>query len=169
MTGRERGTKDLADHGLLAASVRSWLPPFSRGVTPCVATARRLKRTSSLRKREVSDSEPRLSTSSILWTLKQPAHLPFPNSAALTSSFNKHGYANSASIEEINPQDFRAQIEANLFGVVNVTRAALREKINRTQPGGPARGTRIIVDVIRARQLPRRLVLGAQAVVRASV
>ena len=35
------------------------------------------------------------------------------------------GYANSAAIEETEPADFRAQIEANLFGVVNVTRAAL--------------------------------------------
>jgi NAD(P)-dependent dehydrogenase (short-subunit alcohol dehydrogenase family) len=35
------------------------------------------------------------------------------------------GYANSAPIEEMAEDDFRAQIEANLFGVVNVTRAAL--------------------------------------------
>jgi len=38
---------------------------------------------------------------------------------------NNAGYANSAAIEETEPADFRAQIEANLFGVVNVTRAAL--------------------------------------------
>jgi NAD(P)-dependent dehydrogenase (short-subunit alcohol dehydrogenase family) len=38
---------------------------------------------------------------------------------------NNAGYADSASIEETDPADFRAQIEANLFGVVNVTRAAL--------------------------------------------
>jgi NAD(P)-dependent dehydrogenase (short-subunit alcohol dehydrogenase family) len=38
---------------------------------------------------------------------------------------NNAGYANSAPIEETDPGDFRAQIEANLFGVVNVTRAAL--------------------------------------------
>ncbi|MFI5510078.1 oxidoreductase [Mycobacterium sp. NPDC051804] len=38
---------------------------------------------------------------------------------------NNAGYANSAAIEETAPADFRAQIEANLFGVVNVTRAAL--------------------------------------------
>jgi NAD(P)-dependent dehydrogenase (short-subunit alcohol dehydrogenase family) len=38
---------------------------------------------------------------------------------------NNAGYANSAAIEEMAPDDFRAQIEANLFGVVNVTRAAL--------------------------------------------
>ena len=38
---------------------------------------------------------------------------------------NNAGYANSAPIEETDPADFRAQIEANLFGVVNVTRAAL--------------------------------------------
>jgi NAD(P)-dependent dehydrogenase (short-subunit alcohol dehydrogenase family) len=38
---------------------------------------------------------------------------------------NNAGYANSAPIEEMAEDDFRAQIEANLFGVVNVTRAAL--------------------------------------------
>jgi NAD(P)-dependent dehydrogenase (short-subunit alcohol dehydrogenase family) len=38
---------------------------------------------------------------------------------------NNAGYANSAPIEEISDDDFRAQLEANLFGVVNVTRAAL--------------------------------------------
>ncbi|MFC8078071.1 oxidoreductase [Streptomyces sp. NPDC057307] len=38
---------------------------------------------------------------------------------------NNAGYAGSASIEDMDPADFRAQIETNLFGVVNVTRAAL--------------------------------------------
>jgi NAD(P)-dependent dehydrogenase (short-subunit alcohol dehydrogenase family) len=38
---------------------------------------------------------------------------------------NNAGYANSAAFEEMDPADFRAQIEANLFGVVNITRAAL--------------------------------------------
>jgi NAD(P)-dependent dehydrogenase (short-subunit alcohol dehydrogenase family) len=38
---------------------------------------------------------------------------------------NNAGYANSAAIEEMDEEDFRAQIEANFFGVVNVTRAAL--------------------------------------------
>lgn len=38
---------------------------------------------------------------------------------------NNAGYADSAAIEEMDMGAFRAQIEANLFGVVNVTRAAL--------------------------------------------
>jgi NAD(P)-dependent dehydrogenase (short-subunit alcohol dehydrogenase family) len=38
---------------------------------------------------------------------------------------NNAGYANSAAIEEMDPEDFRAQVEANFYGVVNVTRAAL--------------------------------------------
>jgi NAD(P)-dependent dehydrogenase (short-subunit alcohol dehydrogenase family) len=38
---------------------------------------------------------------------------------------NNAGYANSAPIEEMADQDFRAQIETDLFGVVNVTKAAL--------------------------------------------
>jgi NAD(P)-dependent dehydrogenase (short-subunit alcohol dehydrogenase family) len=38
---------------------------------------------------------------------------------------NNAGYANSAPIEETPDDDFRAQIETNLFGIVNVTKAAL--------------------------------------------
>ncbi|GAB2805148.1 SDR family NAD(P)-dependent oxidoreductase [Actinoallomurus bryophytorum] len=38
---------------------------------------------------------------------------------------NNAGYADSAPIEETSDDDFRAQVETNLFGVVNVTRAAL--------------------------------------------
>jgi NAD(P)-dependent dehydrogenase (short-subunit alcohol dehydrogenase family) len=38
---------------------------------------------------------------------------------------NNAGYAVSAPIEEMTIDDFRTQIEANLFGVVNVTKAAL--------------------------------------------
>ncbi|HEY6758894.1 MAG TPA: oxidoreductase [Baekduia sp.] len=38
---------------------------------------------------------------------------------------NNAGYANSAPIEEMDPDDFRAQVDANFYGVVNVTRAAL--------------------------------------------
>jgi NAD(P)-dependent dehydrogenase (short-subunit alcohol dehydrogenase family) len=38
---------------------------------------------------------------------------------------NNAGYANSAAIEETPDDDFRAQVEANLFGAVNVTKAAL--------------------------------------------
>jgi NAD(P)-dependent dehydrogenase (short-subunit alcohol dehydrogenase family) len=38
---------------------------------------------------------------------------------------NNAGYANSAPIEETTDADFRAQVETNLFGVVNVTKAAL--------------------------------------------
>ncbi|MBG6091779.1 oxidoreductase [Actinomadura viridis] len=47
---------------------------------------------------------------------------------------NNAGYANSAPIEEMAEDDFRAQIETNLFGVVNVTRAAL--PVLRTQRSG---------------------------------
>jgi NAD(P)-dependent dehydrogenase (short-subunit alcohol dehydrogenase family) len=38
---------------------------------------------------------------------------------------NNAGHANSAPIEDTSDEDFRAQIETNLFGVVNVTKAAL--------------------------------------------
>ncbi len=38
---------------------------------------------------------------------------------------NNAGYGNLASVEEGDDADFRAQLETNFFGVVNVTRAAL--------------------------------------------
>ena len=44
---------------------------------------------------------------------------------ALDVVVNNAGYANSSAIEETSDEDFRAQIETNLFGVVNVTKAAL--------------------------------------------
>jgi NAD(P)-dependent dehydrogenase (short-subunit alcohol dehydrogenase family) len=44
---------------------------------------------------------------------------------ALDVVVNNAGYADSASIEDMPDAGFRAQIETNLFGVVNVTKAAL--------------------------------------------
>lgn len=38
---------------------------------------------------------------------------------------NNAGYANMSAIEDVDVDDFRAQIETNFFGVVNLTRAAL--------------------------------------------
>lgn len=38
---------------------------------------------------------------------------------------NNAGYANSAPIEEMADDDFRAQVEANLWGTINVSKAAL--------------------------------------------
>jgi NAD(P)-dependent dehydrogenase (short-subunit alcohol dehydrogenase family) len=38
---------------------------------------------------------------------------------------NNAGYANSSAIEETSEPDFRAQVEVDLFGPVNVTKAAL--------------------------------------------
>ncbi|MFE9188288.1 oxidoreductase [Micromonospora sp. NPDC007208] len=38
---------------------------------------------------------------------------------------NNAGYADVAAIEDMSDDDFRAQIEANFFGVVNLSRAAL--------------------------------------------
>ena len=47
---------------------------------------------------------------------------------------NNAGYANLAAVEDITLEDFRAQVDANLFGVVNVTKAAL--PVLRAQGGG---------------------------------
>lgn len=168
---------------------------------------------------------------------------------------NNAGYANSGPIEEMAEADFRAQFEANFFGVVNVTRSALpvlreqrsgtfvqfsslggrvggtpgmgayqsakfavegfsevlagevapfgvkvvivepgafrtdwqgssmelhtvgadyeetvgamntyRAENNGTQPGDPVRAAKVLIDVVRDDDPPRRLLLGAQAV-----
>lgn len=47
---------------------------------------------------------------------------------------NNAGYATLASIEDTSEEAFRDQVETNLFGVVNVTRAAL--PVLRAQGGG---------------------------------
>ncbi|HEX4731909.1 MAG TPA: SDR family NAD(P)-dependent oxidoreductase [Solirubrobacterales bacterium] len=47
---------------------------------------------------------------------------------------NNAGYANLAAVEDIESGDFRAQVDTNLFGVVNVTKAAL--PVLREQGGG---------------------------------
>jgi NAD(P)-dependent dehydrogenase (short-subunit alcohol dehydrogenase family) len=47
---------------------------------------------------------------------------------------NNAGYADLAAIEDVDPADFRDQIDTNLFGVVNVTKAAL--PVLREQGGG---------------------------------
>jgi NAD(P)-dependent dehydrogenase (short-subunit alcohol dehydrogenase family) len=47
---------------------------------------------------------------------------------------NNAGYADLAAIEDVDPDAFRAQIDTNLFGVVNVTKAALPAL--REQGGG---------------------------------
>lgn len=47
---------------------------------------------------------------------------------------NNAGYANLASIEDVDPGDFRAQVETNLFGVVTLTQAAL--PVMREQASG---------------------------------
>jgi len=44
---------------------------------------------------------------------------------ALDVVVNNAGYANTASFEDMAPDDFRAQIDTNFYGVVHVTRAAL--------------------------------------------
>ena len=47
---------------------------------------------------------------------------------------NNAGYANLAAVEDISLDDFREQVNANLLGVVNVTKAAL--PVLRAQGGG---------------------------------
>ena len=47
---------------------------------------------------------------------------------------NNAGYGNLAPIEDTTSEDFRAQVETNLFGVVNLTKAAI--PVMRAQGSG---------------------------------
>jgi NAD(P)-dependent dehydrogenase (short-subunit alcohol dehydrogenase family) len=81
---------------------------------------------------------------------------------------NNAGYANVGSIEDVDPADFRAQVETNLFGVVNLTRAAL--PVLREQGSGhivqvSSVGGRLATG--RARGVPDREVGGRRLLVRA--
>ena len=44
---------------------------------------------------------------------------------------NNAGYGNIGSIEDTSLEEFRAQIETNLFGVINVTKAAISQMRER--------------------------------------
>ncbi|MDR6552717.1 oxidoreductase [Paenibacillus qinlingensis] len=52
-------------------------------------------------------------------------HTAFETFGRLDVLVNNAGYGNVSSIEETSMEDFRAQIETNLWGVINVTKAAL--------------------------------------------
>ncbi|MBM7566155.1 oxidoreductase [Paenibacillus sacheonensis] len=99
-----------------------------------VATARDREQLAFL----LSDYGDRVRTCSLDVTDMQAAQaavrLALDEFGSLDIVVNNAGYANSAPIEEMTDEDFRAQIETNLFGVVNVTKAAL--PIFRKQRGG---------------------------------
>src|SRR5277367_1874209 len=56
---------------------------------------------------------------------------------------NNAGYGNLAAIEDMTLQDFRAQLETNLFGAVNLTKAAI--PVMRRQ--GAGRMTSPVIDL----------------------
>jgi len=55
---------------------------------------------------------------------------------------NNAGYGNLAPIEDTTMQDFRAQLETNLFGVVNLTKAAI--PVMRRQAAGRISSSRSV-------------------------
>lgn len=101
---------------------------------------------------------------------------------------NNAGYGHFEAFEQKSSADFRAEVETNLFGVVNMTRAVLptmRERrsghmLNVSSVGGrvgtpgltayagnemgdPARIAQVIRDLARRDDLPAHLVLGTDA------
>ncbi|WP_219835674.1 oxidoreductase [Paenibacillus sp. R14(2021)] len=90
-----------------------------------VATARRREQLEFL----VSEYGDQVRTFSLDVTDREAAlssvQLAVDEFGSLDIVVNNAGYANSVPIEEMTDEDFRAQIETNLFGVVNVTKAAL--------------------------------------------
>ncbi|TQF02704.1 SDR family NAD(P)-dependent oxidoreductase [Kitasatospora acidiphila] len=117
---------------------RTWLVTgasrgFGRHLTEAVlesgdqvlATARRPEQLADL----VSRYGARVRTTALDVTDAEAARAAVHSAAAsfgrLDVVVNNAGYANSGPIEEMAEQDFREQFEANFFGVVNVTRAAL--------------------------------------------
>ncbi|PXX54907.1 NADP-dependent 3-hydroxy acid dehydrogenase YdfG [Nocardia tenerifensis] len=99
-----------------------------------LATARRPEQLADL----VSRYGTRVRTAALDVTDADAAHAAVDSAVAsfgrLDVVVNNAGYANSAPIEEMTEEDFREQFEANFFGVVNVTRAAL--PVLRTQRSG---------------------------------
>ena len=101
---------------------------------------------------------------------------------------NNAGYGDVGSIEDTSLADFRTQSETNLFGVINVTKAAIplmREQIHSgrpeydatvgavarfqreydgTQPGDPARAAAVVLHLATLDAPPLRLLLGSDAV-----
>jgi NAD(P)-dependent dehydrogenase (short-subunit alcohol dehydrogenase family) len=117
---------------------RTWLITgasrgFGRHLTEAVlesgdqvlATARRPEQLADL----ISRYGPRIRTAALDVTDADAARAAVDSAVAsfgrLDVVVNNAGYANSGPIEEMAEKDFREQFEANFFGVVNVTRAAL--------------------------------------------
>ena len=76
---------------------------------------------------------------------------------------NNAGYANVNSIEDFDEDDFRAQLETNLWGVINVTRAALPScaaRARATSPGLLGRRARRTSPGIRPYQTAKWAVEG---------
>jgi NAD(P)-dependent dehydrogenase (short-subunit alcohol dehydrogenase family) len=85
---------------------------------------------------------------------------------------NNAGYANVASIEDVDLDDFRAQVDANLFGVVHLTRAAL--PVMREQGSGhivqvSSVGGRVTAPGLSAYQAAKWAVGGFSSVLAAEV
>ncbi len=90
-----------------------------------VATARRPEQLNSLVQKygdQVRTAELDVTNTA---SAKAAVQLALDEFGSLDVIVNNAGYANSSPIEETPDEDFRAQIEANLFGVINVTKAAL--------------------------------------------
>ncbi|GAA0931051.1 SDR family NAD(P)-dependent oxidoreductase [Pseudonocardia zijingensis] len=90
----------------------------------------------------------------------------------LDALVNNAGYANVASIEDVDLDDFRDQVDANLFGVVHMSRAAL--PVMREQRSGhivqvSSVGARVTTPGLGAYQAAKWAVGGFSSVLAAEV
>jgi NAD(P)-dependent dehydrogenase (short-subunit alcohol dehydrogenase family) len=65
---------------------------------------------------------------------KQAVEAAITRFGRIDAVVNNAGYANIAAVEDITTEDFKQQLDTNLMGVVNVTKAAL--PVLRKQQGG---------------------------------
>src|SRR5258707_10588089 len=99
-----------------------------------VATARRISSLDDLVGKHGSQIVPFVTDVTDVAQAEAAVDIAISTFGSLDVVVNNAGYANMNSIEDTPDEDFRAQVDTNLWGVVNVTRAAL--PVLRTQRSG---------------------------------
>ena len=121
-----------------------------------VATGRNPERVTPAARRSTTTCSPSSSTSPTPTTPRPPSHAAVERFGRIDVLVNNAGNFYAGFFEEISPEDFRAQIETNLFGPLNVTRAVL--PVMRAQRSGL-----VVDDHLDRRHRPARSSVSAYA------